>query len=89
MNFVVKNKHWDKSLEKILFGDEPICYLHIDAFDLFDIMVGMGLFPSKGQARKSPFGALGKQPLGFNNLTVGKKAVTLTTWIPIATMTPL
>ncbi len=83
LNVVVINDYWTHSIEKILFGEDPITYLCEEDFDLFDLLMKIGAFSSKSQARKSQYAGLKKQPPGFNDLTVGKKGFRLATWLPV------
>lgn len=87
MNFVVKNEYWDVELERALFGDlegrtESVEYIE-PGVDMFDILVTMKLFPSKGQARKNWKHTGGEIPAGFNMWTVGKLKQILAVWVPL------
>ncbi len=76
-NFVIKNEFWDKKTETHLFGNDPIEY--VDSFSFVECLVKLGIFPSKGQAKKNKF----SDSNGFNDIIVGKKRIRITYWIPI------
>lgn len=77
-NFVVKNEFWDKQTELNLFGNDPIEY--VESFSLIEFLVKLGIFPSKGQAKKNKF----FDSNGFTDIIVGKKRIRISAWTPIA-----
>lgn len=84
MNLAIKNAHWDLALEKALFNDEHVNHIQEGApFDMFDLLVVLGVFPSKGQARKN-WKATGKDfPPGFNHFVIGKMKHKVWIWNPV------
>jgi hypothetical protein len=77
-NFVVKNEFWDEETEWNLFGDDPIEYT--ESFSFVEFLVKIGIFSSKGQAKKNNF----FDNVGFNDIVVGKKKTRVTYWIPVS-----
>ena len=86
LNIVVQNPAWCPRLEQLLFHDEPVNRISPDskAFDLFDLLVMLDIFPSRGQAKKgwNKPGGPGFPP-GFHDWFIGKRRVRITTWVPV------
>jgi hypothetical protein len=83
VNIAVRNEAFDDSLAAILFSGEPFEIVDPET-DMWSIVTEMGLFPSKGQARKN-WNKTGQEiPTGFTELEkLGKLNHTLTIWNPI------
>jgi hypothetical protein len=88
VNLVVLNNHFAPDLCESLFGplewDESIIMLSPeDKRDVLDLLVEMGVFPSKGQARKNWKGSV-TIPSGFSDFAgIGKMRRRLTIWNPM------
>jgi hypothetical protein len=64
-NFVIDNGNLFGDESHRLFNDEPVTILP-DGTDFHDVLVRLGVFPSKGQARKdSKWGTQQEIPMGF------------------------
>ena len=80
LNRIVHNDNfiaWDK---KAIFDDEEVVQILPDA-TMVDLLVRIGAFPSKGQARKNWKGSI-TIPDGFSEFFIGKKRRHLTIWNP-------
>lgn len=85
-NFVRINEHWTPEMEKLLFQADPQEPINIitATTDMFDILVAMKVFSSKGEARRN-WKLTGKDiPLGFTDFKgIGKMKHRLTIWVPV------
>lgn len=82
LNIVIRNEHWDESLEQLLFAGEDVVRF-APSVDMHDLLVGFDFFPSKSQARKN-WTKTGKDvPAGFNEFVVGKTKQKLWIWNPV------
>jgi hypothetical protein len=88
-NLAIQNEFWDPRLEDLLFGPlegmEAVTHLQPGApIDLYDLLVSLGLFRSRGECRKN-WGREGGPgfPPGFHSWRVGKLKFWLTVWNPV------
>ena len=87
-NFVIKNEHWDQRMEDLLFQaaegpKDPITYIQDDT-DMFNLLVTMGVFTSRGECRRNWKKTAQRIPDGFTFLQkLGKKNVQFAVWRPI------
>jgi hypothetical protein len=85
-NFVKINPFWTPEMERLLFQPKPgeIMEAITPDMDMFDILVDMGVFKSRSDARKN-WKQTGKDiPEGFTDLKgIGKMKHRLTIWVPI------
>lgn len=77
MNIVIKNSCWTDRDIRCLFGDEPVIFS--DADNITDLVVELGLYKSKSQARNA--GRTGDIPKGWSEVK-GNKITTLWIWNP-------
>jgi hypothetical protein len=85
LNFVVKNEFFDneKDLLPHLFGDEAVIEVPTTT-DMFDLLVLLGAFVSKSEARKNWKKSDREIPLGFNEFAgIGKARRALCVWNPV------
>lgn len=77
MNIVVSESTWTQRDISCLFGDESVIFT--DAKNLTDLVVDLGLYKSKSQARSA--GRVGEIPKGWSEIK-GNKTTTLWIWNP-------
>lgn len=85
-NFAVRNEFWSQGMEDFLFSRDVDPNQHIQPLftqDMFDILVGIGVFKSKSEARKNWRGSEQAIPPGFNSFVVGKLKHKLFIWNPV------
>lgn len=78
MNIIIDGEFLQSTDPSTLFVDEPIRFVD-NCNDLTDLVVMLGLFPSKSQARKA--GRVGPIPEGWNVIK-GNKKTPLYIWNP-------
>ena len=88
INIVIVNPHHDKKMEEALFRktDDDLFYYFVEepGFDMFDILVRIGMFPSKNQARKNWKRTDKEIPAGWSEFkNCGKLNHTIYIWNPI------
>jgi hypothetical protein len=86
VNIVIKNDAWNADLEHRLFHGENINHIPANSqhIDLFDMLVMLDIFTSRGQAKKSWNREGGPDwPPGFHDWFIGKKKTRITIWNPI------
>jgi hypothetical protein len=85
LNLAVRNAHYDPSLLLALFpADEWVEVVDKVTFDMYDLLVRVGAFPSRGQARKNWKLTGADIPPGFNHWVIGKKRdKELCVWNPV------
>lgn len=77
-NIVISHSHWVPSDISTLFSDESVQLS--DAETIQDLVVELGIFPSKSKARHA--GRVGVIPLGWSELKASKKRK-LWIWNPV------
>ena len=77
-NVVVKQSTWTERDIEILFGKEEIHFTQTT--DIASLVVELGIFPSKSQARKA--GREGEISAGFTNAFKASKRHRLWIWNP-------
>lgn len=85
-NFAVRNEFWNQPMEDAIFSKDvdPSQFIQpLHTQDMFDILVGIGVFKSKSEARKNWRGTGQQIPEGFNSFTVGKLKNRIFIWNPI------
>ena len=80
-NVIIKNGHERPTDLALFFGEQEEAFL-LEATDWADVLVQLGIFPSKSQARKN--GRAGPLPPGFSEHKIGKNFV----WLLNATEVP-
>lgn len=71
-NFAVDNMCLSTKDSELFFQDEPVVLLPTTS-TMLDILVSLGIFPSKGQAKKNGWeGEKAKIPPGFSEHVIGK-----------------
>ncbi len=77
-NFIIQNGNEVSGDQELFFPGEDVTFLP-DTVDIYDILVRVGIFPSKSQARKN-WNKTGKEiPEGFSHFDrVGKLNKTIT-----------
>jgi hypothetical protein len=80
LNVIVDNGSILPSDKEILFEEEDVIVVPPDT-TMFDLLVMLGSFPSKSQARKN-WKAGGEIPIGWSEFFVGKKKRHLCIWNP-------
>lgn len=78
-NVIIKSSSWRDKDVPLLFGGEPVHFS--DAQSLPELLVEVGAFPSKGQARKA--GRSGEIPSGFTFEFKANKKMRPWIWNPI------
>lgn len=82
VNIIVWNDHVQPGDKASLFLDEPVIHIEPGEMDVIDLLVAMGVFPSRGQARKNWRGPQ-EIPSGFSDFEgIGKMRRRLTIWNP-------
>jgi hypothetical protein len=82
LNVVIDNPNFEDEDIKTLFpDDEDVKLFKEGTIDIFDLLVMMGSFQSKGQAKKNWAGPK-EIPFGFSEFIVGKLKRHLTIWNP-------
>lgn len=88
LHVAFKNDHFDRSFMDILFHpfdewEDDIRIVEPGKLDIFDCLVMLEIFPSKGQARKNWKGPTEFRP-GFQHFErLGKMKKELVVWIPV------
>lgn len=77
MNIIINSSKWTERDIRCLFADEPVVFAN--ASNITDLVVELGLFKSKSQARSA--GRQGELPKGFTEFK-GNKTTTLWIWNP-------
>ncbi len=77
-NFIINNEHIVGDEQELFFQGEPVKYLDKNS-DMFDILVNMGVFNSKSDARKDlKWGKIKDIPYGFTRICdIGKRRMEL------------
>jgi len=87
LNIIIRNEFTPQEMDLIhhLFGDEPVVFLDEKA-DMYDCLIMLGVFPSKGEARKN-WKRTGKEITpGYNEFRgIGKSKKALFIWNPVDT----
>jgi hypothetical protein len=82
LNVIVNSDKIGPNDKELIFGDEEVFFVNPEDMDMFDLLVKLGSFESKGQAKKN-WTKTGKEiPQGFNEFIVGKLRRCLTIWNP-------
>lgn len=77
-NIIVETENFRESDILLFFGEEnPPNLIRIpESFDMWDLLVELSLFPSKGQARKDgKWGKFLEIPNGWSEFSFGKKRI--------------
>jgi hypothetical protein len=85
LNAVVFNQFYDEKLAIFLFGGIDETFLRIpDDYNMYDLLVLLGAFSSKSEARKN-WTRTGKEiPSGYNEFKdIGKQKKALYIWNPV------
>jgi len=81
LNVIVDNGNVREEDKEDLFGDEEVVLVSTTT-SIFDLLITLGAFQSKSQARKN--WKHGKEtPPGFSEFFVGKRKRHLTIWNPM------
>ncbi len=85
LNIAIRNAFFCPELLLKLFPipDEEVEVVNPNSVDMFDLLVRLGVFASKGQARKNWTKTGAEIPPGFNHFIVGKLRRELCIWNPI------
>lgn len=78
-NVSIKNPFHSNEMENLLFCGEAVTASN--AATMAEILTDLGLFPSRGAARRA--GWEGQIPPGFSQHRIGKKKTLLTIWNPV------
>jgi hypothetical protein len=78
LNIIVKSKYVLDSDKETIFGSEDVVFTDSDT-DIFDLLVLIGSFKSKTQAKKNWNGPK-EIPYGFSEFCIGKIKRHLTIW---------
>jgi len=77
-NIVIKTSKWTEQDIKTLFGEEDVSFVQAD--DIPDLLVKLGIFKSKSQARRA--NRIGDIPTGFTDGFKASKKHRLWIWNP-------
>jgi hypothetical protein len=82
LNVIVDNGNVWPSDQELLFEDEEVLHIQEGEKDMFDLLVLIGAFSSKGQARKNWNKTGVGIPSGWSDWWVGKLRRRLCIWNP-------
>ena len=84
LNLALRNQFFDPVLLLRLFPiDEPVEVLDPGGLDMYDLLVRLGAFESRSQARKNWRLTGADIPPGFNHWVIGKMKKELCVWNPV------
>ena len=82
LNVIVSNNFVRETDKDLLFPkNEKVIFINPRKTDIFDLLVKLGSFPSRGQAKKN-WKQCEDLPSGWNEFLVGKKKRHLCIWNP-------
>jgi len=80
LNVIVNSENIKDGDKELIFGEEDVIFISKDT-SIFDLLVMIGVFSSKGQAKKNWNGAK-ELPNGYSEFYVGKLKRQLSIWNP-------